>query len=166
MRRCKRRTSIVARLGVLGGSYGGYATLWVISHTNRYKAAVAERAVSDLQSENLGADFAGKNGLGGGYYSMGPAVGPGEHRLCEVLAADVRCERSHAADDPAFRRWIRARRSIRRCKSSRRSRSSGRPSSTSPFPNENHDLSRTGSPIHRVERLHLISDWLKKYLYG
>jgi dipeptidyl aminopeptidase/acylaminoacyl peptidase len=32
------------------------------------------------------------------------------------------------------------------------------------FPNENHDLSRTGSPIHRVERLHLIVDWLKKYL--
>ena len=64
----------------LGGSYGGYATLWVISHTNRYKAAVAERVVSYLQSENLGADFAGKGGLAGGQYSMGPAVGSGEHR--------------------------------------------------------------------------------------
>ena len=31
-------------------------------------------------------------------------------------------------------------------------------------PNENHDLSRTGSPIHRVERLHLILDWLRRYI--
>jgi dipeptidyl aminopeptidase/acylaminoacyl peptidase len=31
-------------------------------------------------------------------------------------------------------------------------------------PDENHDLSRTGSPIHRVERLHLILDWLKHYI--
>jgi len=72
-----------ARLGVMGGSYGGYATLWVISHTDRYKAAVAERAVSFLQSENLAADFAGKNGLGGGLLQLGSAVGPGEHALRE-----------------------------------------------------------------------------------
>ena len=31
-------------------------------------------------------------------------------------------------------------------------------------PAENHDLSRTGAPIHRVERLHLILDWLGKYI--
>ena len=64
------------RLGVLGGSYGGYATLWVIAHTDRYKVAVAERVVSNLQSENLAADFAGKNGLGGGYYTWGPPWDP------------------------------------------------------------------------------------------
>ena len=44
-----RRPDVDAsRLGVLGGSYGGYATLWVIAHTDRYKVAVAERAVSNL----------------------------------------------------------------------------------------------------------------------
>jgi dipeptidyl aminopeptidase/acylaminoacyl peptidase len=31
-------------------------------------------------------------------------------------------------------------------------------------PNETHDLSRTGSPIHRVERMHLLSDWFGHYL--
>ncbi len=72
-----RRPDVDAtRLGVLGGSYGGYATLWVIAHTDRYKAAVAERAVSNVQSENLAADFAGKNGLGGGYYTWGPPWDP------------------------------------------------------------------------------------------
>ena len=63
------------RMAVLGGSYGGYATLWVIAHTDRYKAAVAERVVSNLQSENLAADFAGKNGLGGGYLLTGARRG-------------------------------------------------------------------------------------------
>jgi len=46
------------RLGVSGGSYGGYATLWVIGHTRRYKAAVAERVVSNLATEQLAADLA------------------------------------------------------------------------------------------------------------
>ena len=72
-----RRPDVDAsRLAVLGGSYGGYATLWVISHTDRYKVAVAERAVSNVRSENLAADFAAKNGLGGGYYTWGPPWDP------------------------------------------------------------------------------------------
>lgn len=32
------------------------------------------------------------------------------------------------------------------------------------FPRENHDLSRTGEPIHRVERLHILADWMSRYL--
>lgn len=31
-------------------------------------------------------------------------------------------------------------------------------------PGENHDLNRTGSPLHRVERLHILDDWLRHYL--
>ena len=38
------------RLGVLGGSYGGYMTSWIIGHTNRFKAALSERAVNSLTS--------------------------------------------------------------------------------------------------------------------
>ncbi|MBV9271212.1 MAG: prolyl oligopeptidase family serine peptidase, partial [Candidatus Eremiobacteraeota bacterium] len=32
-------------------------------------------------------------------------------------------------------------------------------------PGENHDLSRTGAPIHRVERLHILATWLQQYLH-
>ncbi len=86
-----RRPDVDAtRLGVLGGSYGGYATLWVIAHTDRYKVAVAERAVSNLQSENLAADFAGEERLRRRLLHMGAAVGSGKHRLRQVLSADVR----------------------------------------------------------------------------
>src|SRR5262249_14043340 len=35
------------RLGVLGGSYGGFLTSWIVGHTDRFKAACSERAVND-----------------------------------------------------------------------------------------------------------------------
>ncbi len=38
------------RMGVTGGSYGGYMTVWIIGHTDRFKAAVAQRCVSNLVS--------------------------------------------------------------------------------------------------------------------
>jgi dipeptidyl aminopeptidase/acylaminoacyl peptidase len=38
------------RLGVIGGSYGGFMTSWIIGHTNRFKAAISERAVNNLLS--------------------------------------------------------------------------------------------------------------------
>jgi|HubBroStandDraft_4_1064222.scaffolds.fasta_scaffold00006_80 dipeptidyl aminopeptidase/acylaminoacyl peptidase len=153
----------VTRLGVLGGSYGGYATLWVISHTDRYKVAVAERAVSNLQSENLAADFAGKNGLGGGYYTWGPPWDPastdyakfspltyvaGIHTPVMILHSD---EDTRAPIDQTLQEYTSL-------------KILGRTVEYVAVPNENHDLSRTGAPIHRVERLHLILDWLGKYI--
>ncbi len=152
-----------SRLAVLGGSYGGYATLWVIAHTDRYKAAVAERAVSDLQSENLAADFAGKNGLGGGDYTWGAPWNPSSvdyakfspltyvesvHTPLLLLHAD---EDTRAPIDQTLQEFTAL-------------KILGRPVEYVAVPNENHDLSRTGSPIHRVERLRLILDWLKKYV--
>ena len=38
------------RMGVTGGSYGGYMTVWIIGHTNRFKAAVTQRCVSNWLS--------------------------------------------------------------------------------------------------------------------
>ena len=159
-----RRPDVDAsRLAVLGGSYGGYATLWVISHTDRYKTAVAERAVSDLQSENLAADFAAKNGLGGGYYTWGPAWDPAStdyakfspltyvanvHTPVMILHSD---NDTRAPIDQTLQEFTSL-------------KVLGRTVEYVAFPNENHDLSRTGAPIHRVERLHLILDWLKKYI--
>ena len=159
----KRPDVDASQLGVLGGSYGGYATLWVVSHTDRYKAAVAERAVSFLQSENLAADFAGKNGLAGGYYSMGPPWDPAStayakfspltyvanvHTPLLILHADYD---TRAPIDQTIQEYTAL-------------KILGRTAVYVAVPNENHDLSRTGAPIHRVERLHIITDWLGKYL--
>jgi dipeptidyl aminopeptidase/acylaminoacyl peptidase len=152
-----------AHLGVLGGSYGGYATLWVVAHTNRYKVAVAERAVSNLQSENLAADFAGKNGLGGGYYTWGPPWDPASTAYSKfsplTYVAAVRTpvmilhsdEDTRAPIDQTLQEYTSL-------------KILGQTVEYVAVPNENHDLSRTGSPLHRVERLHLILDWLAKYI--
>jgi dipeptidyl aminopeptidase/acylaminoacyl peptidase len=159
----KRPEVDTSRMAVLGGSYGGYATLWVIAHTDRYKAAVAERAVSNLQSENLAADFAGKNGLGGGYYNWGPPWDPASsdyakfspltyvaniHTPVMILHAD---EDTRAPIDQTLQEFTSL-------------KVLGRNVEYVAVPDENHDLSRTGRPIHRVERLHLILDWLKRYV--
>jgi dipeptidyl aminopeptidase/acylaminoacyl peptidase len=152
-----------ARLGVLGGSYGGYATLWVVAHTDRYKVAVAERAVSNVQSENLAADFAGKNGLGGGYYTWGPPWDPAStdyakfSPLTYVEGVRTPLMILHADDDTRapIDQTLQEYTSLKIL---------GRTVEYVAIPNENHDLSRTGSPIHRVERLHLILDWLQRYM--
>lgn len=159
----KRPEVDASRLAVLGGSYGGYATLWVIAHTDRYRTAVAERAVSDMQTENLGADFAGKNGLAGGYYSMGPPWDPAStdyakfspltyvanvHTPVMILHSD---NDTRAPIDQTLQEFTAL-------------KILGRTVEYVAVPNENHDLSRTGSPIHRIERLHLILDWLRRYL--
>jgi dipeptidyl aminopeptidase/acylaminoacyl peptidase len=53
------------RLGVTGGSYGGFMTNWIVGHTNRFKAACTQRCISNWVSflvlQILAGDFPGKN---------------------------------------------------------------------------------------------------------
>ena len=53
-----RRAYVDARrMGVTGGSYGGYMTNWIIGHTTRFKAAVTQRSVSNLVSMYGSSDY-------------------------------------------------------------------------------------------------------------
>jgi dipeptidyl aminopeptidase/acylaminoacyl peptidase len=149
------------RLGVAGGSYGGYATLWVVGHTNRYKAAIAERVVSNLATEQLAADLASDNALGG-RYSWGLPWEPGnlymqESPISYVANATTPLLILHSEEDTRTPidqtlQWFNA------------SKILGRTVEYVVVPGENHDLSRIGSPIHRVERLHILAQWFAKYL--
>ncbi|MBV8363319.1 MAG: S9 family peptidase, partial [Candidatus Eremiobacteraeota bacterium] len=150
------------RLGVLGGSYGGYATLWVVSHTNRFKAAIAERAVSDVQSEQLAADLASTNALGG-MYDWGM---PWEPRNAIALQSPLTYVNNvhtpllllHSTEDTRtpVDQTLQEFSALKIL---------GRPVQYVEFPGENHDLSRTGAPIHRVERLHILADFMARYLH-
>jgi dipeptidyl aminopeptidase/acylaminoacyl peptidase len=150
------------RLGVSGGSYGGYATLWVVGHTHRYKAAVAERVVSNLATEQLAADLASDNALGG-RYSWGLPWQAGNQYMQQspisyVANAVTPLLILHSEEDTRTPidqtlQWFNAAKIL------------GRPIEYVYFPGENHDLSRTGSPIHRVERLHVLAQWFAKYLH-
>ena len=46
----KSRPVDASRVAVMGGSYGGYMTTWIIGHTKRFKAALSERGVNSLTS--------------------------------------------------------------------------------------------------------------------
>ena len=49
------------RLGVTGGSYGGYMTNWISAHTDKYKAAVTQRSISNFQIQYASSDMAGSS---------------------------------------------------------------------------------------------------------
>ncbi len=111
------------RLGVTGGSYGGYLTNWIVAHDHRFRAAMTCRCVADMGMLFLTGD------IGGGEWAKlefdVDALGrPG--LLPRDLAGDLRGPDHDAAAHPALRarhphdRSARPRRSSRSCARSRR----------------------------------------------
>jgi len=148
------------RLGVSGGSYGGYATLWVISHTNRFKAAISERPAADMLSQWLAGDV---NIAWDPKYSWG---NPWDHfeqnwRVSPVAyVASIHTPLMLLHSDQDIRTPIGETLQVYSAL-----KILGRTVQYVDFPRETHDLSRTGEPIHRVERLRISADWLAKYLH-
>jgi dipeptidyl aminopeptidase/acylaminoacyl peptidase len=148
------------RLGVLGGSYGGFMTTWIVGHTNRFKAACSERAVNNLVSAYGSSDvfwaFAGM--LGSFLYdgfdawverSPSRYAGDIETPLLVMHSEnDLRC-----AVEQAEHLFITLRLAKKDVELVR-------------FPAESHELSRSGSPIHRVQRFEILLDWFDRYLKG
>jgi dipeptidyl aminopeptidase/acylaminoacyl peptidase len=147
------------RLGVLGGSYGGYATLWTIGHTHRFRAAVAERVVSNMTSSFLACDECSSTSS---VYSFG---NPWDHQAAAWRQSPIASLPNvttpllllHSDDDTRTPlvdadQWFTL------------ARDAHEPITYVQVPRENHDLNRTGEPIHRIERLHLIADWFAKGL--
>ncbi len=147
------------RVGVLGGSYGGFMTSWIVGHTHRFAAACSERAVNNLLSEDWSSDAAG-----GFAQELGvdPLENPQEYArmspitYVKVIATpllilhsenDLRCPIEQA--DCLF---VALRRLGRRDVEYYR------------FPAENHELSRAGSPKHRVQRADLIVEFFRRHL--
>ncbi|HUG15195.1 MAG TPA: S9 family peptidase [Thermomicrobiales bacterium] len=147
------------RLGVTGGSYGGYMTLWVIGHTDRFRAAVTQRCVSNLYS------FYGTSDIGfsfGEYEFQGVPWERQDHFLKYSpisYVADMTTPLLIVHSEEDYRCPIEQAEqvfaSLKRL---------GRQVEMVRFPNENHNLSRTGKPKHRVERLEHIIGWFDKLL--
>jgi len=148
------------RLGVTGGSYGGYMTNWIVSHTNRFKAAVTLRSIANFISDDGtrdGAyghadDFTGdifeKHDL---YWNASPLK----------YAQNVKTPTLVLHSDNDFRvpieqgeQWFRALQHF------------GVPSEIVFFPRENHNLTRTGEPKHLVESINWQVYWFERYING
>jgi dipeptidyl aminopeptidase/acylaminoacyl peptidase len=147
-----------SRMGVAGGSYGGYMTNWAVGHTNRFAAAVAMRSLSNLVSEYAQHDIVlwGELELG-----PGPWSDPDELwrrspiRYVESISTplllihgemDLRCAVSQAEELFGALRLL------------------GREVELLRFPGESHDLSRSGRPDRRLERLRRVTGWFASHL--
>ena len=86
------------RLAVMGGSYGGYMTSWIVGHTDRFRCAISERAVNDLASEDGSSDI---GGFFKGYIGAYPWEAPDAYRAVSPLTYAARDHDTRA--DPALR---------------------------------------------------------------
>jgi dipeptidyl aminopeptidase/acylaminoacyl peptidase len=148
----------VSRMGVGGGSYGGYMTNWVIGQTNRFSAAVAMRPISNLVSEYAQHDI-----VLWGALELGPPPWPDLDELWRrspiryvqnmqtplLLSCgemDLRCAISQSEELFGAMRFL------------------GKTVEMVRYPEESHDLSRNGRPDRRVERLSRIAGWFERFL--
>ena len=141
------------RLGVTGGSYGGFMTNWIVGHTNRFKAAVTQRSISNWIS------FYGVSDIG--YYfsewqikaDLKDVETLWKHSpLAYVQNVETPLLILHSEKDyrcpieQAEQLFIALKRQKKKTKLIR-------------FPDSNHELSRSGNPKLRVDRLNYIKDW-------
>ncbi|MDZ4724278.1 MAG: S9 family peptidase [candidate division Zixibacteria bacterium] len=146
------------KIGVGGGSYGGYMTNWLIGHTNRFAAAITMRSVVDLNS------FVGSSDIG---YELArefagfPWTNHENYQKCSPLSYlhkvktpvliihnenDLRC-----GIEQAEQMFVKL-------------KVLGKTVEFVRFPEESHGLSRHGRPDRRIARLEWIAKWFKRYL--
>ncbi|MDP8905615.1 MAG: S9 family peptidase [Chloroflexota bacterium] len=148
------------RLGVTGGSYGGYLTSWIVGHTDRFSAAVSCRSVNDLTSQMLSGDIGGPVF---GRYNVGanPWEDPELYRLLSPLSYAERIRTplliQHAEND--LRTPITQGEELFSVL-----RSLGRPVRLMRVPEESHELTRSGAPFRRVDNIRQIGDWFRHFL--
>ena len=146
------------RLGVMGGSYGGYMTSWVVGHTDRFRCGISERAVNDVRSEGGASDIGmwWKAVTGCHYWEepeamlrLSPATYAKDINTPLLILhsdKDFRCPVGQGED--LFVRLRAMKKDVELVR----------------FPEEGHELSRSGSPIHRVMRFEIVLEWLGRYL--
>lgn len=147
------------RIGVTGGSYGGFMTNWIIGHTNRFKAAASQRSISNWISKFGTTDI--------GYFFVEDQQAATPWSDAEKLwwhspmkyADKVQTPTLFIHSDEDFRCWTpEAYQMFTSLKYN------GVESRLVIFKGENHDLSRSGKPKHRIRRLKEITQWFDKYL--
>jgi dipeptidyl aminopeptidase/acylaminoacyl peptidase len=143
----------------MGGSYGGFMTSWIVSHTDRFRAACSERAlnqwVSFYGSSDIGHWFP-KGYMGSFLFEdfdtwvkYSPATyAPNIRTPLLILHSedDLRCPIEQG--EQLFTALRLLRRDVEFVR----------------FPKEGHELSRAGNPAHRVMRLEVILEWFDRHL--
>jgi dipeptidyl aminopeptidase/acylaminoacyl peptidase len=147
------------KMGVTGGSGGGVLTNWTVGHTTRFAAAVSQRSIADWAGFWYTADFWLYLPT---WFRAAPWEDPEDFTKRSPLTyvknvttpmmfiegeADYRTPPADGGE--MMFRALKYRKI---------------PAAMIRFPNESHDLSRSGAPWHRIERLQHILNWFDKYL--
>ncbi|XOQ16888.1 MAG: Peptidase-S9 domain-containing protein [Shouchella clausii] len=146
------------RIGLTGGSYGGFMTNWAVGHTNRFKAAVTQRSISNWIS------FYGVSDIG--YYFSEWQIKADLHDI-ETLWAHSPLKYVENVETPLL---ILHGEKDYRCPIEQAEqlfialKKHGKETVFIRFPEANHELSRSGKPNLRIERLNAIADWFSKRL--
>jgi dipeptidyl aminopeptidase/acylaminoacyl peptidase len=148
------------RMGVTGGSYGGFMTNWILGHTDRFKAAVTLRSLSNFISDD---------GTRDGAYGHAPDFGGDIFQKFDLYwdrsplkyAKNVKTPTLILHSDNDYRvpieqgeQWFRALKHF------------GVTTEIVFFPRENHNLTRTGEPRHLVESLNWQLYWFDRFVNG
>jgi dipeptidyl aminopeptidase/acylaminoacyl peptidase len=144
------------RVGVLGGSHGGFMTTWLAAHHgDRFKAAVSERAVDAIDS------FIGSSDIGWYFgerlYGPDPAQRHRQSPLTHADRIDIPMLIIHSEQD-----WRCPVEQAQRLFVALKLRDV--PVELLLFPGEGHGLSREGLPSHRVARFEAVLDWWRRWL--
>ncbi|HLU33873.1 MAG TPA: S9 family peptidase [Natronosporangium sp.] len=144
------------RVGVMGGSYGGYLTTWLAAHHgHRFRAAISERALTAVDS------FLGSSDIGWTFvddlFGPDPVRQAAQSPLTYADQITIPMLIIHSEQDwrcpveQAQRLFVALKRR-------------GTPVEFLLFPGEGHELSRTGRPRHRVARFEAVLDWWSRHL--
>src|SRR4051794_24696645 len=157
----KRGIADPQRLGVTGGSGGGILTNWIVTQDHRFAAAAAQRSIADWSDFWYTADFTLYRPT---WFRGAPWEDPEDFARRSPITyiknvttplmliegeADYRTPPTSGGEQ-----MFRALKYLRK------------PVVMARFPGESHELSRSGQPWHRVERLRHIVAWMDKYLQG
>ena len=148
------------RLGLTGGSYGGYLTNWIIGHDGRFRAAMTCRSVSDMAMLFLTGDISG-----GDWalmeFDATPWSDPAYFReISPVTYADrIRTPLLIQHSENDIRTTIGQAEALFTVLRSHR-----RPVRLLRVPEETHELTRSGTPFRRIENLRIVLDWFGHFL--
>ena len=147
------------RLGVTGGSYGGFMTNWIIGHTDRFKCAASQRSISNWVSfgntSDIGHRFAKDQTAATAWEGVEKAWEQSPLRYAGRVTTPtlfIHSEEDYRCPLPEGMQMFYA------------LKVHGVPARMCIFKGENHELSRSGRPQNRVRRLREITEWMEKYL--
>jgi dipeptidyl aminopeptidase/acylaminoacyl peptidase len=151
------------RLGVTGGSYGGFMTNWIVGHTDRFKAAIAEVSISNWYSFHGAADIGAMPwlpthdiGLGKNpwdalelYFKKSPiSYVKNVKTPLMLIVADEDWDCTIDQSEQMFVALKKLKKTVELII----------------FPGEWHGFSRVGKPSHMIERFEHILRWFNNYL--